>query len=187
MAKSIAKRDLMVQKINLSEAMLLIWENNLRRLLNVAIHKYKISESDIHEQFDVVQPDGSMRTFSIEGITDEDYTILKEYTENGELYWMCKYEYTQFLMGRLNNKIKYDETTDKKTKVTKVEITLEPKEYTDAQLYLPNKHAKRKKPEEEKVEIDPEMTDDLFPFLFDDDEEVPVLDLDEDESETIIE
>lgn len=186
MAKSTARRDLMVQKINLSEAMLLIWENNLRRLLNVAIHKYKIVESDIHDKFDVAQPDGSMRTFSIEGITDEDYTILKEYTDNGELYWMCKYEYAQYLLGRLNNKIKCDESVDKKTKVTKTEITLEPKDYTDSQLYLPNKPAKRKKPEEEKAEIDPEMTDEIFPFLFDDDDDVPAFELD-DESETIIE
>jgi hypothetical protein len=187
MAKSIEKRDLMVQKINLSKSMLLIWENNLRRLLNVAIHKYKIDESDIHKHFDVLQPDGSNRTFSIEGITDEDYTILKEYTETGELYWMCKYEYAQYLMGRLNNKIKYDESTDKKTKVTKVEITLKPKEYTDAQLYLPNKHTKRNKSEEEKIEVNPEMTDDIFPFLFEDDEDVLALEFDEYESESIIE
>ena len=59
------------------------------------------------------------------------------------------------------------ELVNKKTKETTTNVTLIPKEYTDAQLYLPSKPSKRVKKEE--VEETEELEEGLN-FLFEDDD-----------------
>lgn len=162
------KRDLMIQRINLSDAVLQYWEDTLRRTLNVAIHKFLLTEDDIHSKFSVKSEEGE-RVFSLEGMTNEEFVILKEYKEDENIYWLCKFEYAQFLMGRFNKKMVYTESFDKKTKIKKFEYIETEKEYTDSQLYLPNRTPKSKKSSAEQ-DVDKNMERDAVGFLFDDED-----------------
>lgn len=170
------KKDLMIQKINLTDSILLYWEKQLRQNLTAECNKFLFNLSDIHQKFEV-DLGLEKRYFSLEGMTPEDYTILKEYKETGDIYWMCKYEYTQFLMNKFNVLTKIKEFVDKKTKTKSIHVDEVQKEYTDSQLYLPNKSARRRasEPAIEKVEKikDP---DSLFE---DEDEDVEIIPLDE--------
>jgi hypothetical protein len=162
------KRDLMIQRVNLSESVLKYWEDNFKRTLNVAIHKFLLDESDLHVEFSV-DIDENTRVFSIEGMTNEEFIILKEHELDEDVYWLCKYEYAQFLMGRFNKNIKYTESIDKKTKVKQFEFVEKNKTYTDSQLYLPNKVAKSKKTTEA-TEVDKNLENDAIGFLFEDED-----------------
>lgn len=162
------KKELMIQRVNLSDSILKTWENNFLRTVKVPIHKFLLTETDIHNKF-TVKIDEEERTFSLEGMTPEEFVILKEYNADEDLYWLCKYEYAQLLMSRFNKKIYFSESTDKKTKIKTNEQFEKFKEYTPSQLYLPSRQPKSRKAVTE-TEIDKNMEEDATGFLFNDEE-----------------
>lgn len=170
------KKDLMIQKVNLSESILHHWKQHYTRIIETPCHRFLLEVSDIGKQFEV-ETDGEKRVFSIEGMTEENYIILKEYKTDEVIYWMCKTEFAQFLLKRFNKLTKITESVDKKTKSRVVSFREIHKEYTDNQLYLPNKSMRRKSVEktEEKAQ-----TGDLdLTGLFQDEIEIPIEEVEE--------
>lgn len=92
------KKDLMVMKCNLTETILNHWRNNLVRVLSTPSHKFLLKVDDVNKKFTTKINDVD-RVFSIEGFTEDEFILLREYRsdDKDDYYWMCRYEYAQLL------------------------------------------------------------------------------------------
>jgi hypothetical protein len=135
------ERQLMRQKINVTDALIQSWKayylNDIRHL----IHPSLMKEEDIGSTFE-----HQGRTFEIVGMSFGGTLMLRETCEEGIFYWECTRSFVQMKLGRFNQ-----EFFKVKGKLMTRDIA-----YPEPKMYL---SPLNRKPKKEEVEVEDQYTD----------------------------
>lgn len=136
------ERQLMRQKVNISEVLIESWKANYLHDIRNMIHPSMMEETDLGTTFE-----HQNRHFEIIGLTISGTLMLRETREEGIFYWEATRSFVQMKLGRLNKEF------------YKVAGKLQTREipYQESKLYLAPLNHRIKK--EEQPEVDNQYVD----------------------------